>query len=186
MFRVLDEFEEDVQFMCEAIQSGQPSTLQERFIADFFQSEFSDEHPLVAAQRRDRVPRQKIQAALARLAENPVNSSDAQELARTITKTNSGYVHGTSEHILDMYGGNPPQYHVGGMLGTRQQRVFENQAWDYFYRGLLTFMAAAGAFGRERLLRELYAYRDVFDEHWGQTVWKSPKELIQDLRRSKS
>lgn len=186
MFRVLDEFQEDVWFMCEAIRSGELSELQKRFVADFFQSEFDDERPLAASQRRSRIPRRKIHAALARLPENPLNPSDAQEIARTITNANSGYVHGTSEHILDMYCGDPPRYRVEGMRGTRQQRVLERQAWDYSYRGLLTFTAAAGAFGQKRLLQELYAHRDLLEAHSDRNEWGNPDQLFQNLKRLKT
>ena len=127
---MLDEFGEDVWFMCDAILRGRSSPLQDRFITDFFQPEFDHENPFLATQRRDRVPRRRIQAAIGRMPENPVNPNDSQELARTIANTQSGYVHGTSEHILDMYGGHPSRYRLEGMRGTRRQQVYENRAWE--------------------------------------------------------
>ena len=184
LFRMLDEFGEDVWFMCDAILRGRRSALQERFIADFFQSEFDHENPLLATQRRNRVPRRQIQAAIARMPENTVNPHDAQEVARTIANAQSGYVHGTSEHILDMYGGDPPRYHLKGMLGTRRQTTFEDLAWSYCYRGLLAFMAAAGAFRLTTLLENLFAYRAAFEENWGRTEWESSEQLIRELRKA--
>lgn len=128
MYRLLDEFREDVVLICEAIRTGQVTELQKRFMDEFFQEEFDHEEPLCATQRRDRVPRRQLQAALGRLPHGALNPSDSQELARTLTKTFSGYVHGTSESILEMYGGDPAQYHLEGMIGTRRQAEFEDQA----------------------------------------------------------
>lgn len=183
MFRLLDEFHEDVSFMCEAIRTRNINAIQRRFINDFFQEEFGDETPLRAPQRRNRVPRGRIHAALARLPHGELNPSDAQEVARTITKTNSGYVHGTSECILEMYGGDPPRYHLDGMLGTRRQETFEELTWNYFYRSLLAFMEAVGAFGLNDLLTSLFQFRDYFEQQWGRADWPSPEELIREMRR---
>ena len=184
MFRMLNEFGEDVWFMCDAIRCGECSELQERFISEFFQPEFDHENPLLATQNRDRIPRRKIQAAIARIHENPVNPNDAQEIARTLKNTHSGYVHGTSEHILDMCAGDPPRYQLAGMRGTRRQKEFEALAWNYFHRALSAFMAAAGAFGLTELLGKLYEYRNVFEKNWGKTEWESPEKLLQELKQA--
>ena len=126
MFRMLDEFREDVSLMCDAIRrNGHTLKMQQRFIDEFFQEEFDADSPLDSTQRRDRVPRRKIQAFIAQLDVNLLNPSDSQEVARTIANTNSGYVHGTSDHILEMCGGNPPRYYLDGMLGTRHEETFE-------------------------------------------------------------
>lgn len=175
IFRLLDEFGEDVSFMCEAIRRGEQSNIQRRFIEEFFQEEFDTENPLLATQHRHRVSRRQIHAAIARVEENPLNPSDSQELYRTITNANSGYVHGASEHILEMYGGNPPGYYLSGMLGTRRQPTFEDTSWNYFYRGLLSFMEAATSFGLAELRGQLYAFRTHFEEQWGQTEWPCPE-----------
>ena len=183
IFRMLDEFREDVSFMCVAIRSGSISEIQQQFIDEFFQEEFDSDLPIDATQRRNRVPRRRIQAALAGIEESELNPSDSQELARTIANANSGYVHGTSEHILDMYGGDPPHYYLDGMLGTRRQATLEDLLWTYVYRGLLSFMEAAMSFGIEDLVPVLYQYRDAYERHWGRTEWRSPEELIREMRR---
>ena len=184
MFRMLKEFDEDVQFMCEAIRSGRCSELQERFITDFFQPEFDHENPFLATQRRNRVPRRQIQAALARMHQNPLNPSDTQEITRSITNTYSGYVHGASEHILDMCAGDPPRYQLSGMRGTRRQMEFEHLVWNYFHRALHDFMFAAGAFGLNEHLGELFAYREVFEKNSGKTEWESPEKLLRALKQA--
>ena len=90
----------------------------------------------------------------------------------------------TSEHILDMCAGDPPRYQLAGMRGTRRQEEFEELAWDYFYRALHDFMWAAGAFGLNELLGQLFTYRDVFDKNWGKSEWESPEKLLQELKQA--
>jgi len=85
IFRLQDEFREDVSFMCDAIRRGELSNIQQRFVDDFFQEEFDSESPLLSTQRRDRVPRRQIQAALARAEVSELNPGNSQELSRTIT-----------------------------------------------------------------------------------------------------
>ena len=126
----------------------------------------------------------EITLTIARIEENPVNPSDFQELFRTITNVNSGYVHGASEHILEMYAGNPPRYHLSGMLGTRRQTTFEDVSWIYFYRGLLSFMVAATSFGLAELSGQLYEFRTHYEKQWGRIEWSCPEQLIRDLRRA--
>ncbi len=184
IFRMLDEFREDVTLMCSAIRSNCISELQQRFIDGFFQEEFDNDTPLAARQRRDRVPRRQIHAAIARLPEAQLNPSDAQEVTRTITSVNSGYVHGTSGHILEMYGGDPPRYHLNGMLGTRRQATFEELAWTYFYRSLLSHMEALLTFELNDLLQELFRFRALFERRWGRTEWPPAEELIREIRRN--
>jgi len=184
IFRMLDEFGEDVSFMCAAIRRGRVSPIQQQFINEFFQEEFDADEPIDATQRRNRLPRRRIQAALARLEESELNPSDSQELSRTIANVNSGYVHAASEHILEMYGGDPPRYHLDGMLGTRRQATFEDMAWNYMYRGLLSSMEAAMSFELEELVSVLYRYRDIYERQWGRTDWRSPEELIREMRRN--
>jgi len=55
---------------------------------------------------------------------------------------------------MEMYGGNPPHFHVYGMLGTPRMPAHEKQIWYYFDRGITTFILAAGVF----LDRELFDY----------------------------
>lgn len=183
IFRLLDEFREDIEFMCISIRSGEITELDQRFVNEFFQPEFDNQNPFLATQKRDRVSRRQIQFAIASITENPVNPSDSQELARTISNVNSGYVHAASEHILDMYGGNPPGYYLNGMLGTLRQEEWENLAWNYFYRALLTFMCAAQAFGCAERVQSLYEYRDGFEQAWGNVDWECPEKLIKDLKK---
>ena len=108
------------------------------------------------------VPREKIRAYIARIEGNGLDPSRGVALTRTISKAYSGYVHGASPHIMEMYRGNPPRFHVSGMLGTPRFAVHKNDLWNYFYRGICGFAVAAKAFGDEVLFSSIQHYLDEF------------------------
>lgn len=161
IFRMLDEFREDVSFMCSAIRNQSTSELQRRFIDEFFQEEVDPSSALGAPRKRNRVPRAKVQAANAKTSEDVMNPSDGQEVARSLARTFSGYVHGSSVFVLEMWGGDPPRYHLNGMKGTVLQSVFERHAGHYFERSLGAFAESALSFGLGGLGTKLMRFLDV-------------------------
>ena len=183
MFRMLDEFREDVHLMCDAIRNRGTSDVQQRFIEEFFQEEFNLDSPLESTQKRNRVPRRKIQAALANIGDEVLNPSDAKEVYQTLANTFSGYVHGSSVHILDMCGGDPPRYYLSGMRGTRHQKTFEYHAWHYFQRSLGAFLDASMAFGLDDLARSI---RQFMEQHYRKTETYSLDNLVKEMRRNSS
>jgi hypothetical protein len=181
MCRILDEFGEDVIFISEAVRTGQITELQQQFIDEFFQPEFDNPNPLLSTQKRHRIPRDRIQAAIARFSHHPMNPSDAQSVSRTIAKGYSGYVHGASERILEMYNGK--NYCLSGMLGTPRQLEFEASIWEYMHRSLVAVMYACLAFGKQDFLDELYKVRAAYEQAWGRTEWPSPQKMVSDIKR---
>ena len=66
---------------------------------------------------------------------------------RTVGKANSGYVHVASPQTMEMYGGDPPRFHMAGMLGTPLERDHRTEYVDYVYRSICAFWFAAKALG---------------------------------------
>jgi len=123
--RMLDEFCEDLFFLCRPPIGGERTALHDQYLQYFYQEEIeSHGNPFLSEQKRPQIPRSKIQAANARTLEEHLNQSDAHELMRTLSKAYGGYVHGASPHIMEMYGGRPPRFHVSGMLNTPRIEVF--------------------------------------------------------------
>lgn len=187
IFRTLDEFQEDILFLCQAIQTGELTELHQEYLKSLYQEEFDlPENPLLSEQKRPTIPRRKIQAAIANIRETEMNPSDAKELHRTIGQAYSGYVHGVSVHIMEMYGGDPPEYYLTGMIGTPRIASFTENCWDYFYRGLLSVMIVAFSFGEHNLLQQLYAFRDYFEKKSGRTEWEQPEKMIKQMKNKKA
>jgi hypothetical protein len=150
----------------------------------FYEEEFDDpNNPLRSTQRRAMVRREKVRAAMASLLHQAVNPSDATELNRTMFHAMSGYVHPTSVHILDSWGGDPPHFHLAGMRGTPREGQWEAQGIHHLHRGLTWLMYAAVAFGERALLDELYVFRPQFEQAAGMTEWPDPDQRVRELRQ---
>lgn len=171
--RVLHEMHEDVIFLCYSRVFSEFTPLHQEFLDAFYEEEFDAETAMDSTQKRPMVPRKKIQAYIARKEGSGLDPSTGVELARTITKAYSGYVHAASPHIMDMYGGHPPHFHVDGMLGTERHLEHRQDLWNYFYRSILNFGLAAKAFGDQELFDQIHAFTVKFEEAAGRDY--SPK-----------
>ncbi|TAN35456.1 MAG: hypothetical protein EPN23_11140 [Verrucomicrobia bacterium] len=187
ILRTLDEFQEDIFFLCQAIQTGALSKLHQEYLTSFYQEEFDvPDNPLLSGQKRPTIARKKIQAALAQMPESETNPNDAKELNRTLSQAFSGYVHGASGHIMEMYGGHPPKYYLAGMLETPRIASCTESLSDYFYRGLLSVMLVSHSFGEQKVLQNLYSFRNYFEERSGKTEWEHPEKMIKQIKKKKA
>lgn len=187
LFRMLDEFSEDITFLCQAIREGDVSDLHQKYLKSFYQEEFSNpDNAFLSEQKRKTISRKKIHSALSRIPEQEINPSDNNELHRTLSQAYSGYVHAASIHVMEMYGGKPASFHVSGMLGTPRINEFTINAWDYFYRGLMTIMIVALTFEKHDLLKKLYEFRDYVETQSGQTEWEHPEVLVKRAKKKKA
>jgi hypothetical protein len=166
--RMLDEFHEDICFLSYGLLDGTITELHQKYLSDFYQEEFQDpDNPAFQPHSRGMIPRKKIRAYIARTEGMPLDPSRGIELTRSLSKAYSGYVHGASPHIMEMYGGVPLRFHVCGMLGTPRFDEHRDDLWNYFYRGILSFILVSLSFGNEKLTRELFRYRDLFEKRSG-------------------
>lgn len=187
IFRTLDEFNEDILFLCQAIRTGDVTELHQQYLASFYQEEFDEpDNPFLSKQKRPTILRKNIHAAIAKTPENEINRSDSQELNRTRSQAYSGYIHGASGHIMEMYGGSPPRFHLSGMLNTPRIKASIRDAWNYFYRGLISVMIAANAFHEQELLQELSSFFQYFEKQSDQTEWESPEKMIKKIKKKKT
>ena len=143
--RCIDEGTEDILFL--ALAPGKDDTdfkYQEQLVAEFYDDEL--EHmaqPMEAAAGRNRVPRRIIHAALARLPVAIGNPSDSKALMQSLTRTLSGFVHGAYVHIMELYGGNPPRFHLSGMPDTPRIEEMAEQLASTAFRAMGAFEIVA-------------------------------------------
>jgi hypothetical protein len=129
--RIMDEQGEDILFL--TLRSTQTSSHRDRFLAEFYQEEFADVDDAFSNIGRDRVPRQKIRAAIYAKDSGLADPSTAVAAARTYTQGFSGFVHGPYVHIMDLYGGDPPDFHTGGLVGTpRMTEALRSVPFNFF------------------------------------------------------
>ena len=165
--RVLHEMHEDVIFLCYSCIYNDFTQLHEEFLNAFYEEEFDAETAMKSTQKRPMTSRKKIQAYIARKESSCLDPSTGVELARTLTKAYSGFIHAASPHIMDMYGGSPPHFYVEGMIGTQIYEEYRQDLWNYFYRSIINFGVAAKAFGNQELFEQIHAFTVSFEEAAG-------------------
>ncbi len=165
LHRMLDEFQQDITFLCFARLENDFTDLHKKYLDAFYEEEFDrPEDPVYSTQKRPSIGRPKIHAYIAKKeAELGIsNPSRGAELARTLHKAYSGFVHGASPQIMNMYGGWPPKFHISGMTGTPHEHAHRRDMWNYFYRGLHSFDEVAYVLGQFSIVKEIEIFLKIF------------------------
>lgn len=166
LHRVIDETNEDILFLVYAVATDTITDLHRRYLDAFWEEEIDESGNMInSKQKRPMIPRKKIRAYLASVNDVFVEQNTSIELSRTISKTYSGFVHGASPHIMDIYGGEPPHFHITGMLGTPRLQEHADDLWNYMYRAFLSHILVAKAFGEERHVATLIQYKRKFERN---------------------
>jgi hypothetical protein len=166
--RILDEIGEDIFFLAAAITNDQITDRHRQYLDEFYAEEFPDPGNLTARhQKPNMVPRKKIRAYVNRVLSTDPNPSRLSDIGESVSSVYSGFVHASSPQIMDMCGGDPPLFHIEGMLGTPRMAEHIRDAWNYYYRGLTAITVIAKAFGDKPLVDTMYQYIVKFEETSG-------------------
>ena len=170
LHRAIDETNEDVLFLVYAVTNDEVTPLHKRYLEAFWKEEFDDfSDPVGSSQKRDIIPRKRIHAYLAKIEGKDLDPSRSIDLSRTLSKAYSGFVHGASPQIMESYGGNPPRFHTQGMLGTPRIPEYTDDLWNYMYRGFLSHIFVAKAFGAADHVDALIKKKLEFEAHAGKS-----------------
>lgn len=162
--RVLDEICEDIFFLAAAITNDEITDRHRQYLEEFYAEEFPDPaNPMARHQKPNMVPRKKIRAYVNRVLSTDPNPSRLSDVGESVSSVYSGFVHASSPQIMDMCGGDPPRFHIEGMLGTPRMAEHVRDAWNYYYRGLTAITVIAKAFGDKPLVDSMYQYIVKFE-----------------------
>jgi hypothetical protein len=168
LHRIIDELNEDILFLVYAVINDEVTNLHQRYLEAFWEEEIDESGKMLdSKQKRPMIPRKKIRAYIAKVDGNILDPSRGIELSKTLSKAYSGFVHGASPHIMDMYVGNPPHFHTKGMLGTHRIEENADDLWNYMYRTYLSHIVVAKAFGAEKHVEILNKYKIQFEKNAG-------------------
>lgn len=158
LHRILDEIHEDILFLA----ADQLTERHEQYLHAFYAEEFPDPNNTLARHEKPNLPpRRKIRAYVTGVSNHP-NPSLVHDAGESNSSVYSGYVHASAPQIMDMYGGNPPRFHLSSMRDTPRMQEHVQEAWSRFYRGLVTVTVVAMALGDKPLVDTLYEYRERF------------------------
>ncbi|WP_206957491.1 hypothetical protein [Trinickia acidisoli] len=160
--RIVGEAEVDVTFLALGIVYGE-TELHKRFLTDFYQEEHDDpERPMHTRIKRGNIPRDRI---IAFIVNTPISGDDpstAIAAMQTVHKATSGYIHGASPFLMEMYEGHPALFHMNGLRDSPLWQDHRDDIWNYIYRALTAFCIAAKAFGDQKLFDMIWAYTQRF------------------------
>ena len=170
IFRTLDEIQEDILFLASAETNGTKTERHDQYLQAFYaDAVLSRPEGVLEITKPNLVPRKKIRAHTINTLGHGVNVSRALAAAESIGTAYSGYVHAASENIMEMYGGNPPQFYLAGMLGTPRIASWDQASETYMYRGLMAIIVVAKAFGDRQLVGELSKFLGAYELANGHT-----------------
>ncbi len=183
--RMADDFCCEILFFLRPLLDDEsPSQHQVKFFEDFFQEEFEDtDHLVKSHQSRDSVTRTKINAGVAKITEDELNPHDAQNVFSIVHKTFSGYIHGAYPHIMEMYGGNPPHFHMSGMLNTPRISEWEGQLIIYVQRALMVTEVVAMKFGLAEVDDEIKKVRADFETSLNRQPLENAAAQMRNLKK---
>jgi hypothetical protein len=164
--RTLDDIEQDILFLTLGLSTGDWTDHHVRYLNDFWMEE-----AIVGASNRGMVPRDKIRAYINRSAGTD-DPSSANANDRVIYKAYSGYVHVAAASTIDMCVGEPPRYLLSGMQTSPLYGDHIDDAWNYFYRGLVSATVMAKAFEDENLWAERYQSLKGFEQAFEDKIFR--------------
>jgi len=164
IFRTLDEIQEDIFFLASAETNGAHTERHTQYLDAFYSDPvFSRVEGSLDIPKPNLVTRKKIRAHTMNAIGQGVNISKALTVSESLSAAYSGYVHAASENIMEMYGGDPPRFHIYGMRGTPRVTECAASAENYIYRGLMATTVVAKAFGDAALVNTLYEFMAKYE-----------------------
>lgn len=158
--RAMFDTHQDILLLVFGVTLGKEE-LHERFLEEFWRKPIDESGQLKSHKRH--VPRRKITAYLIRETnkDNEFVECEGIRNARSIHNFESGYVHGSSEQIMDLY--YPRQYllgapcfHTNGLEATHRAEEYKENLWNYIYRAVLSYMRIASVFGLNEHATQLH------------------------------
>lgn len=150
LYRMLDEINEDVLFLVVGLTEESLTPEHEQYLTAFYEDQMPEGWAAGTPVKGPNTPPRKAVRRVLRQRGFPDGAPMEQ-----VSKAYSGYIHAASQNVMAMCGGDPPRFSVRGMLGTHAENDHANDSWNYVYRGLASFVAAAMAFNDEPLLKVL-------------------------------
>jgi hypothetical protein len=162
--RTLYDISEDLWFLMYGVTSGVWTDHHKKYL----------EHFWMEGPGAGMVPRDKIRAYVHN-AGGPSDPSTGTDAARTVFKGLSGYVHAGAVAIVDMCAGDPPRFHLAGMLRSPLYAHHVEDAWNPFYHGLIVAAVMARVFGDDELWDERYLSLQGFEQQFADKLFLVPE-----------
>jgi hypothetical protein len=167
--RMVDEIGEDILFLSVPLINNDLTDHHSRYLEIFFQEDFDPITGKPLEYSKPMVLRKHIRAYIAKHGGD--DPSSHIKASKTVHKTDSGYIHAASPHIMDSYGGQPPHFHTGGMSGTAREEEYRWHVQNYFFRAVSSFAIAAKAFRLQGMHTEMMGLMKAWEKQLAVHRW---------------
>lgn len=169
LLRTIQEFLEDITYVQEAHETGQPTAGQKDIINHFFESDLKTTKEMLEGQPKlKRVGHKEKVSSQSRFFSPVANSDHVRHMLNAIYNGLSGYVHGDYPQIMELYeanlSGGSEKFRMRGMLGTAKIKPFQRQIACYIHRSLNIFSVIAKVLGLNELSNSLIEQRKTFEK----------------------
>lgn len=159
--RTMDEIGQDIQFLVYGKLYEPDPKLHTKYFAAFWSDDPESKPSLRRPEIRDYIAR--VQAKELGESEHIVVSPMISTYA-----VYSGYVHASSIHVTELFGGDPLRWRLNGVIDDNLQKDHKADLWNQYYRGVLDFSLSARAFGNYQLSEHLLNFAREFSSAAGQ------------------
>lgn len=168
--RIIFELEDDVTFLALASRKSPHPPILERYLDAFFEEEnaISDLRAGKRVKGRNLVSRKDIVNFIAANSPGITDTSSASNTSLALGHTFSGYIHGASVHIMEMYDATGHRFVTEPAPRHPLVEDHAHDIWNYYYRGILAFQLAAWAIGDENSMRMARDYQVDFERASGE------------------
>lgn len=184
--RTVSEMCNDIVFMLEGYPSPELEPNQERIFREWLKEEFEDPNiPFNKESKRQTVARKKVHASIARTI-NATNPNDQQKIIGIVEDVYSGYVHAAYPHIMEMYGGDPPRFHLDGMINTPRIEAWRKTLVYQLHQSINTFAFMCHMFGLVDRCKAIVQMRNSFEKDLGLNFTRTPEEMLKVVKKGRT
>lgn len=177
--RAIDETDEDIIFLGFGHQNGMEPA-HEWFLDAFWAEEFEDPAAVLVHTHRKSVSRKKIQAYNA--SQMGPDPSTAQSVNRVIHGVFSGFVHGASIHILDLYDLGSKRFSIAGLENTPVRRSYIIDSTNYPFRVLMSAVMVSRRLGLNEIADGFYSKFKEAEKFIGIPTEEEAAALVAKMR----
>ena len=185
--RAISETQEDILFLVFGVTLRQ-GKLHEKYLDEFWRKPVDESGQLKG--HGNSVPRKKIRAYVIKETNKDKKYVESEGIrnSRSLYSFESGYVHGASEQIMDLYYPaqnilRVPSFHTKGLAGTARAEEYRQDFWDYIYRSVRSYVQIASALGLHHQAKQLKGAAKLILKNGRVTFKEPPKNKAKEQNK---
>jgi hypothetical protein len=166
--RIADETGEDIFFLALGKQNG-IRAIHRQYLKNFWREEFEGSADPKSYQPRHMVRRNDVREYIDK---QMPNEARAGTVSRMIYGVFSGFVHGASTHIFDLFDPQSGRYRLTGKIHADEGRLgYLHNAANYPLRTLMAGVVVARSLGEPEAAAELLTHVDRLQQWFDEQEW---------------